>query len=170
LPSAEHVEEMSELTLDSLEQSLELLQSLFDYVILDSGHMLDDIVMTTLNRPSTLLLVSTLTLPVVRRTKRLVTFLTELNFPTDSIKIVVNRYKSKHEIPLWELEDSLQQKPFCIIPNDYVTASTSINKGKTLSSIHKGARITKSIKKMAISFSEEKRKISLISHLLNRYK
>lgn len=170
LPSAERVEEMSELTLASLERSLELLQSLFDYVILDSGHMLDDITMTTLNRPSTLLLVSTLTLPVVRHTKRLVTFLSELNFPTESIKMIVNRYKSKHEVSLRDFEDSLQQKPFCIIPNDYVTVSTSINKGRTLSGIHKRAKITKSIKKMAMAFSEGKKRNSLISHLLKKHK
>jgi pilus assembly protein CpaE len=170
LPSAERMEEMSELTLESLDRSLELLQSLFDYVILDSGHMLDDIAMTTLNRPSTLLLVSTLMLPVVRHTKRLVTFLSELNFPAESIKMIVNRYKSKYEISLRDFEDSLQQKPFCIIPNDYVTVSTSINKGKALSSIHKRAKITKSIKKIAIAFSEEKKRNSLISHLFKNNK
>jgi pilus assembly protein CpaE len=170
LPSADRVEEISELTLESLERSLELLQSLFDYVILDSGHLLDDIAMTTLNRPSTLLLVSTLMLPVVRHTKRLVTFLSELNFPAENLKIIINRYKSKHEISLRDFENSLQQKPFCLIPNDYATASNSINKGRTLSSIRKRAKITKSIKKIAMAFSERKRKNSLLSYLLKKNK
>jgi pilus assembly protein CpaE len=168
LPSADPVEEMNELTLECVEQSLELLQSMFDYVILDSGHMLDEITMTTLNRSSALFLISTLTLPVVRNTKRLVTLLSNLNYPTESIKIIVNRYKSKHEISLRDFEESLKQKPFHTIPNDYITASNSINKGMALSGIRKRAKITKEINKLAINISKEKRKDSQLSHLIEQ--
>jgi pilus assembly protein CpaE len=170
LPAAERVEELNEWTLECVERSLELLQSMFDYIILDSGHLFDDITATTLNRPSTLLLVSTLTLPVVRNTKRLVSLLLDLNFPAEHIKLIVNRYKSKHEISLQDFEESLKQKPFCIIPNDYITASNSINKGKTLSGTYKQAKITKSIEKLAIYLSEEKkkRKTSLFSRLIEK--
>jgi pilus assembly protein CpaE len=166
LPSADRSEEMSEWTLECVERSLELLQSMFDYVILDSGHLFDDITVTTLNRPSTLLLVSTLSLPVVRSTKRLVTFLSDFHYPTESIKIIINRYKSKHEIPLQDFEESLKQKSFGIIPNDYTTASDSINKGGTLSDIRKRAKITKSIKKLALDLSEGQRSNSLFSRLI----
>ena len=169
LPAAERVEEMSEWTIECVERSLELLQSRFDYVILDSGHLLDDITVTTLNRPSTLLLVSTLSLPVVRHTKRLVTLLSHFHYPLEDIKIIINRYKSKHEISLQDFEDSVQQKPFGIIPNDYITAASSVNKGKTLADIRKRAHITKSIKKIAIDFSKENKKSSLISRLLEKY-
>jgi pilus assembly protein CpaE len=169
LPAAERVEEMSEWTIECVERSLELLQSRFDYVILDSGHLLDDITVTTLNRPSTLLLVSTLSLPVVRHTKRLVTLLSQFNYPPEDLKIIINRYKSKHEISLQDFEDSVQQKPFGIIPNDYITAASSMNKGKTLADIRKRAHITRSIKKIAIGFSKENKKSSLFSRLLEKY-
>jgi pilus assembly protein CpaE len=170
LPSANHMEGMSEWTLECVERSLEMLQSMFDYIILDSGHLFDDITVTTLNRPSTLLLVSTLTLPVVRHTKRLVTLLSQLNYPTESIKIIVNRYKSKHEISLQDFEDSLKQKPFGVVPNDYITASSSINTGRTLAGIRKRAKITKSIKKLAHTFLEEKSKRSLFSRFLDQHR
>ncbi len=169
LPAAERVEEMSEWTIECVERSLELLQSRFDYVILDSGHLLDDITVTTLNRPSTLLLVSTLSLPVVRHTKRLVTLLSHFHYPLEDLKIIINRYKSKHEISLQDFEDSVQQKPFGIIPNDYITAASSMNKGRTLADIRKRAHITRSIKKIAIDFSKENKKSSLFSRLLEKY-
>lgn len=166
LPSADRVEEMSEWTLECVEQSLELLLSMFDYVILDSGHMLDEITMTTLNKSSALFLVSTLTLPVVRNTKRLITLLSNLNYSTESIKIIVNRYKSRHEISLRDFEEALKQKPFCTIPNDYITASNSINKGKALSGIRKHAKITKEIKKLAMFLSGQQKRNSLFSRLV----
>jgi pilus assembly protein CpaE len=141
---------------------------MFDYVILDSGHLFDDITLTTLHRPSTFLLVSTLTLPVVRHTKRLVTQLSHFDYPIKDIKIIINRYKSKHEISLQDFEESVKQKPFSVIPNDYITAASSMNTGKTLADIRKRAKITKSIKKLAIAFSKENKKTSLFSWLLEK--
>jgi pilus assembly protein CpaE len=170
LPAADHVEEMSEWTLECVERSLEMLQGMFDYIILDSGAMFDEITVTSLQRPSTLLLISTLSLPVVRNTKRLGTLLSQLNYPNDNIKIIVNRYKSKHEISLQDFAESVQQQPFCTIPNDYMTTTQSINRGQTLSGIHKRAKITKSVKQLAIALSEEKRKKSLFSRLLEKHK
>jgi pilus assembly protein CpaE len=168
LPAADRVEEMSEWTIECVERSLELLQNMFDYVILDSGHLFDDITLTTLNRPSTFLLVSTLTLPVVRHTKHLVTQLSHFDYPIKDIKIIINRYKSKHEISLQDFEESVKQKPFSVIPNDYITAASSVNTGKTLADIRKRAKITKSIKKLAIAFSKENKKTSLLSRLLEK--
>jgi pilus assembly protein CpaE len=169
LPAAERVEEMSEWTLECVERSLELLQSRFDYVILDSGHLFDDITVTTLTRPSTLLLVSTLSLPVVRHTKRLITLLEHLNYPIEHTKIIINRYKSNHEISLQDFEESVKHRPFSVIPNDYITATSSINKGRTLADIRRRAKITKSIKNLAIAFSKDDKKSSLFSRLLEKY-
>jgi pilus assembly protein CpaE len=168
LPAADRVEEMSEWTLECVERSLELLQSMFDYVILDSGHLFDEITLTTLNRPSTFLLVSTLTLPVVRHTKRLVTLLSHFDYPIKDLKIIINRYKSKHEISLQDFEESVKQKPFSVIPNDYITAASAMNKGRTLADIRKRSKIAKSIKKLAIDFSTENKKASLFSRLLEK--
>jgi pilus assembly protein CpaE len=163
------VEEMSEWMIECIERSLELLQSMFDYVIIDSGHLFDEITLTVLNRPSALLLVSTLTLPVVRHTKYLVSLLSHFNYPIKDIKIIINRYKSKHEISLQDFEESVKQKPFSIIPNDYMTAASSMNKGRTLAEIRKRAKITKSIKKLAIGFSKEHKKVSLFSRLIEKH-
>jgi pilus assembly protein CpaE len=169
LPAAERVEEISQWTPECIERSLELLQSRFDYVILDSGHLFDDITVTVLNRPSTLLLVSTLSLPVVRHTKRLVTLLSHLNYPAEDIKIIINRYKSKHGISLQDFQDSVQRTPFDVIPNDYITAASSMNKGRTLADIRRRAKITKSIKRLAIALSQEKKKASLFFRLIEKY-
>jgi len=170
LPSADRMIEMNLQTVECIERSLEVLQRRFDYVILDSGHLIDDITATALNRTSTLLLISTLTLPAVRNTKRLTNFLSEVNYPNDRIEIIINRYKSKYEISLQDFKNSLKQEPFCIIPNDYTTVSNSVSKGRSLSMINRQAKITKSIKNLAIKLSEGKQKKSLFSRLFKRNK
>ena len=168
LPSADRVTAVNRQVPEGVERALELLPRMFDYVIVDSGHLLDDITVTALNRPSTLFLISTLTLPVVRHTKRLITMLHDLHYPTESIKVVINRYRSKHEISLQDFEKSLNYKPFWTIPNDYMTVSSFVNKGITLSSIDHRAKVTKSIKKLAMTLSVEGRKISFLSRFMKK--
>jgi pilus assembly protein CpaE len=170
LPSADRVMEMNLQTVECVERSLEVLQRRFDYVILDSGHLIDDITAAALNRPSTLFLISTLTLPAVRNTKRLIDFLSRLNYSNDRIEIIINRYRSKYEISLYDFQHSLQQKPFCIVPNDYTTVSSSVSKGKPLSMINPQAKITKSIQKLAMELSERNQKKSFFSRLFTRHK
>jgi pilus assembly protein CpaE len=141
LPATDRVEEMHEWTPECVERSLELLQSRFDYVILDSGHVFDDITVTALHRPSTLLLVTTLSLPAVRHTKRLITLLSHFDYPAENIKIIINRYKSKHQISLQDFEG-----------------------------LRRRAKITKSIKKLAVAFSQENKRPSILSRLIEKHK
>jgi len=84
--------------------------------------------------------------------------------------MIINRYKSKYEISLQDFKNSLKQEPFCIIPNDYTTVSNSVSKGKSLSMINRQAKITKSIKNLAIKLSEGNQKRSLFSRLFKRNK
>lgn len=170
LPSADRMMEMNRQTVECVERSLEVLQRRFDYVILDSGHSIGSITNTTLDRSSTLLLISTLTLPAVRNTKRLMDFIYNSNFNIDNTEIIINRYRSKYEISLHDFKNSLQKKPFCIIPNDYTTVSKSVSKGKSLSKINRQAKITKSIKELAIKLSEGNRKKSFFDRFLKRNK
>jgi pilus assembly protein CpaE len=170
LPSADRMIEMNPQTVESVDRSLEVLQSRFDYVILDSGNLIDDITVTALHWPSTLLLISTLTLPSIRNIKRLIDYLSEINHPNERVEFVINRYKSKYEISLHNFENSLHQEPFCIIPNDYTTVSNSVSKGKSLSMINRQAKITKSIRNLAMKLSEGNQKKSFFSQFFKRNK
>ena len=166
LPSVEAGQEMGLLTPESVQRTLELLQASFDYVILDSGHILDDITITALGVSSTLFLVSALTLPAVRNTRRFFDILVDLGLPTEKIKIVVNRYTAKNrEISLQDFEDTVKQKPFWLVPNDYPTTLRAITTGRPVSTIARRATITKSFKNMAGAFSKEEKKPSLLSRL-----
>jgi pilus assembly protein CpaE len=170
LPSADRMMEINLQTVECVERSLEVLQQRFDYVILDSGNLIDDIAITALHRPSTLLLISTLTLPSIRNIKRLIDYLSEINYPNERIEFIINRYKSKHEMSLKKFENSLQQEPFSIIPNDYTSVSNSVSKGKSLSMINRQAKITKSIRNLAIKLSEGNQKKSFFSQFFKRNK
>jgi len=131
LSSVQDIEDLGLLTPESVERTLELLQTQFDYIVLDSGHMLDDTTVAALRVAPTLLLVSTLTLPVMRATKRWLDIFSRLDVPADNIKLVVNRHKSKNrEISLHDFEDTLKTKAFWLVPNDYLVTLKAINTGR----------------------------------------
>lgn len=168
LPSVDTVEEIGMLTPEAAEKTLELLQTMFDYIVIDSGDSLADTTLATLNISPTVLLVGTLTLPVVRNTKRLLTILAHLNYPLDHIDIVVNRYEKHTEVSVKDMEEVLGRKASWMIPNDYFTTMNAINKGQPLSTIAGRADVTKSFRKLAQALSIEEQtaeKTSFFSRL-----
>ena len=167
LPAADRVMEVNSQTLECVERSLEVLLSRFDYVVLDSGHLIDDISVAALNRSSILFLISTLTLPAIRHTKRLKDYIADLNYPDNKIKIIINRYGSKHEISLRDFKNALQQEPSHIVPNDYAAVTNSSSKGQSLSISNYQAKVTKNIKKLATEILPKENKPSFFSKLFN---
>ena len=172
LSSVQDIEDLGLLTPESVERTLELLQTQFDYIVLDSGHMLDDTTVAALRVAPTLLLVSTLTLPVMRTTKRWLDIFSRLDVPADNIKVVVNRHKSKNrEISLHDFEDTLKTKAFWLVPNDYLVTLKAINTGQPVALLAKRARITKNLGKLAATLAtEDEKKTSLFTKFFGRNK
>ena len=158
LPSVDAVEDIGMLTPEAVERTLELLQTMFDYVIIDGGDSLADTTLAALNLASTVYLVCNLTLPVLRNTKRLLDILMHLNYPVSGINIIVNRYEKHTEVSVKDLEEVLGRKASWMIPNDYATTTNAINKGQPLASIASRADVTKNFRRIAQSLIIEDHK------------
>lgn len=171
LPSAQGDDELGLLTPEGVEQTLGLLHASFDYIVLDSGHLLDDIAVTTLRLAPPLYLVTTLALPALRNTKRFLDWLyANLDYAPDNVKVIVNRSQSKNQdISPADVQETLAQKPFWSIPNDYYTTAQAINRGEPLSAIARHARITRSFKNFAAALAiEDRKKASLFSKFIRK--
>jgi pilus assembly protein CpaE len=158
LPSVDAVEDIGLLTPEAVERTLDLLQTMFDYVIIDSGDSLADTTLAALNLSSTVYLVCNLTLPVLRNTKRLLNILAHLNYPVENINIVVNRYEKHTEVSVKDLEDVLGRQASWMIPNDYSSTMNAINKGQPLASIAGRADVTRNFRKFAQALMIEENK------------
>jgi len=100
-----------------------------------------------------ILLVSGLTMPVLRNTRRILDIFISLDYNPDTIKIIMNRYSKKVDTSLDDAEEVLKQKPFSVLPNDEFTTMRAINNGEPLSIIAPRAAITKSINRMVSSLT-----------------
>jgi pilus assembly protein CpaE len=157
LPSVNTVEEIGSLTAESAEKTLALLQESFDYIIVDSGDSLADTTLAVLNMSPTLLLVSTLTVPALRSTRRLFDIFSHVGYSRENVEIIINRFQKRTEVSLKDMEDLLGKEVFWKIPNDYFSTMEAINKGQPLSVTARRAEITKSFHKLAAILSADEK-------------
>jgi pilus assembly protein CpaE len=141
-----------------VEHTLTLLRSMFDYVVVDCGALLDDSTRTVLKVSSSIIVVSTFHVPVVRSTKRLLDLFQSMGQPSQQLRVVMNRYDTRAERLLKNTETSLQHKLSAFIPNNYDLASSAINNGQPVSSIAPNSELTKSYQRLAASLSERSAK------------
>jgi len=134
--------------------TLTLLRSMFDYVVVDCGALLDDSTRTVLKLSSSIIVVSTFHVPVVRSTKRLLDLFQSMGQPSQQLKVVMNRYDARAKTLLKNTETSLQHKLFAFIPNNYDLASSAINNGQPVSRLAPNSDLTKSYQRLAASLSE----------------
>ena len=160
LPSPTGLDGVNVANPEIIEKLLGLMRNVFDYIVIDGGQAMDDISMKILEMSDMVLLVAILSLPCLTNVKRLLWIFQKLGYPQqEDIKIVINRHHRKLTvITPKEAEESINQKIFWFIPNDYPTTMSAINQGKTLSAVAPGAEVSKNIKELASQFTEKEEK------------
>ena len=150
LPSPVHLNGHNPASPEIMENLLDLMQKMFDFVIVDGGQSLDATSLRILQMSDTVLLVSTLGLPCLTNTSKLLKSFYTLGYPSrERIRVIINRYLKKSEISLKDAETGIDKKVFWTIPNDYRTTMSAINQGKPLCQSAPKAAIAKSMKGLA---------------------
>lgn len=141
------------LSPDCIEPTLKLLQSMFDFVVIDCGHVLDLATKKALEMASSILVITQLIVPVVHRTKRILELLHGSGFSSEKIQLVVNRYLPQEHDLLVETEQVLKHKAAWLIPNDYMAVSNAINGGKPVAAVSPKSKFVKAFDGLAASYS-----------------
>ena len=119
-------------TIGSTMRVIGLLRSMHRHVFVDCGHVIEPAVKETLDCSNQIIVVTTLSLPTIRRTKRLLEALGAAQYQAGKVLVVVNRYVNDQKDLLRETEDILGLHMAGLIPNDYGTASEALDHGKPL--------------------------------------
>ncbi len=177
LPSPTGLDGVNVANPEIIEKLLGLMRNVFDYIVIDGGQALDDISLKILEMSDKVLLVAILSLPCLTNVKRLLWIFQKLGYPErEDIRIIINRHSKKLTvITPKEAEESINQKIFWFVPNDYPTTMSAINQGKTLAAVAPGAEVSKNIRELALQFLDreererkEKGKGGFWSELFNR--
>jgi len=150
LPSPTRLDGVSEASPGIIEKILRLMKKDFDYVVIDSGHSLDEITLKVLELSDTVLINSILSLPCLINVKRLIDTFKRLGYPADdNVHVIVNRYHKNSVISLKDAEKGIGKRIFWQIPNDFQNTISAINQGKTLLDIAPKTDITQNIRELA---------------------
>jgi pilus assembly protein CpaE len=123
-------------------RTLDLMRSIYDYVFVDCGHVLENGTKEALDYCSNVIVVMTLSLPAIRRTKRLLELLRSAKYGPDKLSVLVNRYTTREQEILRHTEDALQLKVAGTIPNDYTMVNEAISHGKPLKGVAPKSPVT----------------------------
>ena len=152
LPSGYDDLSAGRLNPECIEPTIKLLQSMYEYVVIDCGHVLDLTTKKALELSQSIMVVSSLMVPVVHRTKRILELLRGSGVAQEKIDLVITRYLPHEKDVLGETNDILKQEAKWLIPNDYVSSSNAINSGKPAVMIAPRSSLAKTYFKIADSF------------------
>lgn len=173
LPSPSQLSGNFEGTPEIMERLLRLMRTVFDYVVIDSGHVTDEVSMKILEMADTVLLTATLSLPCLTNVSRFLKLFCDLGYPLeDQVKIIVNRFVKNADIGIKDAEKSIGKEVFWVIPNDFSLTMSAINQGKPLSEFSSRSEVARSIRALAETFlargDQHKKSASLLGRLFGK--
>ncbi|HST03174.1 MAG TPA: response regulator [Chloroflexia bacterium] len=125
--------EMAELiTAEHIRRILLELSAHYDYVVVDTWPSFADTVLTAMDLADDILLVMTLEMTAIKDVKLYLEVVEKLNYPTEKVKLVLNRSGSAGGIKVEAVEETLRQKVLVGLSNDGVAMLMAINQGVPL--------------------------------------
>ena len=118
-----------DITTAGLMQMLDVLAESYDYVVVDTASMLDELILSLIEKADDVLMVVDMDLPSVKNAKLALETLRLLKFSTANVKLVMNRSNSKAKLETKEIESALKMGIDAAVPSD-AGVPNSVNEGR----------------------------------------
>lgn len=160
LPAPARPEYAELVTKEALNKVIDTLLAEFDYLVVDTGVGLQDQTIEMVEKADQILLVTNLEMATLKNTKLMIETLEMLGL-RDKIQVVINRSTMESVIAANDVADILGIEDPVHIPNDFGTASQSLNIGIPFAVNQGKTEIAKAVYKMAEQLTS-RREISFI--------
>jgi pilus assembly protein CpaE len=137
------------ITVYTVEQVMETLRENYDFIIVDTPSQLQDTTLAVLDAAETILLLTSLDLLALHKTRTALEMLRQL-YPPEKIQLILNRANSDVGISLDDVENVLGVPMRTKIPSDGRIVVTSINEGKPFVIYNAQTPIAKQINALAL--------------------
>ena len=121
----------------------------FAFTVVDCEHTLNERTLAVLDFADEIVLITHLTLPAVRGLQRTLDVFARLNYPPEKVSIVVNRYGSKGDLTLSDLEKVLERPVTATIPNDYKATIDAAARGLPIYQSAPKSKIASALERLA---------------------
>lgn len=134
---------------EHIDQVLKLARRHYDFILLDVGRNLDAISVRALDQADMIYPILQTTLPYIRDGKRLLGVFRSLDYRSDKIALIVNRYEKAGQIQLADLEKACGMRITQTMPNNYEAAAASVNQGVPILKLHAASPLARALAEMA---------------------
>ncbi|MET0567419.1 MAG: AAA family ATPase [Acidimicrobiia bacterium] len=137
-----------DITTAGLMQMLDLLQETYDYVVVDTASMLDELILSLIEKADHVLMVVDMDLPSVKNAKLALETLRLLKFSTQNVQLVMNRSNSKAKLETKEIESALKMQISAAVPSD-AAVPNSVNEGRPIVETDPKGKVAKGFESVA---------------------
>jgi pilus assembly protein CpaE len=132
---------------------IEILQDNYDYIIVDTASMLDELILSLVEKSDQVLMVVDMDLPSVKNAKLALDTLRLLKFSTGAVSLVMNRSNSRSKLDNKEIEAALKISIDAAVPSDALVAA-SVNEGRPVVESEPKSKVAKGLETVAALVAE----------------
>jgi pilus assembly protein CpaE len=137
-----------DITTAGLMQMLDVLQETYDYIVVDTASMLDELILSLIEKADQVLMIVDMDLPSVKNAKLALETLRLLKFSTGNVKLVMNRSNSKARLDNKEIEGALKMEIAAAVPSD-AAVPNSVNEGRPVVETDPKGKVAKGFESVA---------------------
>ena len=148
LPAITHNRDKLAITPEVVRDFISLLADKYEYIVIDAGSNLTDLLITIFDLSNLILLVLTPDITSIYQVEWSIDTLQSLGFPSKMSKIILNRAESKGGISYQELKLLLNLEILSALPSEGKTVGFAVNKGVPVVIDTPNAKISNEINKL----------------------
>jgi pilus assembly protein CpaE len=145
LPAPDEIGQAFEVQPEHVEAIIKQARQMFDYVVIDIGRALNAVSLRALDLATHILPVLQLSVPNVRDARRLRDLFRSLDYSTQKIHWLVNRFQKNGEVTLDSLEQTLGVKTIATVPNHFAGVTASVNQGVPIDRLAKKSPVSRAL-------------------------
>ncbi|MGH8944618.1 MAG: AAA family ATPase [Acidimicrobiia bacterium] len=137
-----------DITTAGLMQMIDILQQTYDYIVVDTASLLDELMLSLIEKSDDILMLVDMDLPSVKNAKLALETLRLLKFSTNNVHLVMNRSNSKARLDNKEIEGALKMEISAAVPSDAIVAA-SVNEGRAVVESDPKSKVAKGFEDVA---------------------
>jgi pilus assembly protein CpaE len=145
LAAADDPSQSVEMKPEHMDTILRVARQHYDYIVLDVGRQIDAVSLRALDQANVIYPVLQLALPDIRDARRLLDIFRSLGYPSERTRLIVNRYEKGGKLRLADLEHALGSEVVHTVPNDYLSATDSVNQGIPALQLSRSSAVARSL-------------------------
>ncbi|MFO8006383.1 MAG: hypothetical protein R6V05_01460 [Candidatus Brocadiia bacterium] len=128
---------------------IRLCRKLYRYTVLDLPHVIDDCSVVGLDEADEIFLICDMVLPSIRNTIRAVETFHELDYKTEKVRLIVNRFYDSDQVSLDEISEHISLPVHWLVPYSSEPVIASLNSGQPVDESAPDSQVALSLMSLA---------------------